>query len=182
MTGGAATMTLTYQGRTFPICCTGCRDEFNENPEKYIKKASLMLGSQAGKAKSGQPAPARVSRFEDAFAGDVADSTEPAKPASKPQKTSPAPSVKPDPAEASPIDGTARRQDEARSAVKKDAGRKPPSAQPGPKPRKAGKTSAALGYYRRVVKDFTQPAGRQDRRRADQGPRPRLIESVQGSN
>jgi hypothetical protein len=40
VTGGAATMTLSYQDRTFPICCTGCRDEFNENPEKYIKKAS----------------------------------------------------------------------------------------------------------------------------------------------
>ncbi len=33
-------MTISYQGRTFPICCTGCRDEFNENPEKYIKKAA----------------------------------------------------------------------------------------------------------------------------------------------
>ncbi len=48
MTGGAATMTLTYEGKTFPICCTGCRDEFNESPEKYIKKASLLLSSQAG--------------------------------------------------------------------------------------------------------------------------------------
>ena len=60
VTGGAANMTLTYQGRTFPICCTGCRDEFNENPEKYIKKASLMLGLQTGKTKSGHPAPSRV--------------------------------------------------------------------------------------------------------------------------
>ena len=49
MTGGAATMTLSYQGRTFPICCTGCRDEFNENPEKYLKKASLMAHRQPAK-------------------------------------------------------------------------------------------------------------------------------------
>ncbi len=57
VTGGAATMTLTYQGRTFQICCTGCRDEFNENPEKYIKKASLMAQSEGGKSKSGRPSP-----------------------------------------------------------------------------------------------------------------------------
>ncbi len=50
-----------------------CQDEFNENPEKYIKKAALMAG-QGGKSKTDQPAPSRVSRFEDAFAGDVVDS------------------------------------------------------------------------------------------------------------
>src|SRR5439155_24788884 len=74
VTGGAASMTLTYQGRTFSICCTGCRDEFNDNPEKYIQKASLMAQSQAGKPKADRPAPARVSRFEDAFADDIVDS------------------------------------------------------------------------------------------------------------
>ena len=81
VTGGAATMTLSFQGRTFPICCTGCRDEFNENPEKYIKKASLMAASAASKPKSAQPAPSSVGRFEDAFAGDVVDSPKSTKPA-----------------------------------------------------------------------------------------------------
>src|SRR5262249_44079383 len=70
VTGGKATMSISYQGQTFPLCCTGCREEFKENPEKYIKKASQM-GQSRGKAKA---APAQVSRFEDAFAGDVADS------------------------------------------------------------------------------------------------------------
>ena len=37
VTGGSATMSMSYQGRTFLICCTGCRDEFIENPEKYFK-------------------------------------------------------------------------------------------------------------------------------------------------
>ncbi len=74
VTGGAATMTVSFNGQSFPLCCTGCRDEFNENPEKYIKKASLMSQS-AGSKKAGQPAPTRVSRFEDAFSGDVMDAS-----------------------------------------------------------------------------------------------------------
>ncbi len=44
LTGGAATMTVSYQGKSFPICCTGCRDEFNANPEKYVKKAGPPRG------------------------------------------------------------------------------------------------------------------------------------------
>lgn len=40
VTGGAASLSVSYQGRSYPLCCTGCRDEFNENPEKYVKKAS----------------------------------------------------------------------------------------------------------------------------------------------
>ena len=47
---------LTYQGRTFPICCTGCRDEFNDNPEKYLKKAALMAQSPASEIQAGRPA------------------------------------------------------------------------------------------------------------------------------
>ena len=73
VTGGAATMSLTYQGRTFLICCTGCRDEFNENPEKYIKKASLMAQAEGSRSKAAGLSPARVSRSEDAFAADVDD-------------------------------------------------------------------------------------------------------------
>ena len=40
ITGGAAAMTVSYQGKTYPLCCSGCRDEFNDNPEKYVKKAA----------------------------------------------------------------------------------------------------------------------------------------------
>lgn len=52
MTGGAATITVNYQGKSYPVCCTGCRDEFNENPEKYAKKADEAARSQ--------PAPGRI--------------------------------------------------------------------------------------------------------------------------
>ncbi len=78
VTGGAATMTVSYQGQTFPICCTGCRDEFNENPEKYLKKAALLQSAAASKPKASQPGGSRVSRFDDAFANDVADAPAPA--------------------------------------------------------------------------------------------------------
>ena len=81
VTGSAASMTVSYQGQTYPICCTGCRDEFNDNPEKYLKKLSLKAADTSATGKTGQPKPARVSRFEDAFAGDVPEPE--AKPAAK---------------------------------------------------------------------------------------------------
>lgn len=40
LTGGAAGMTVSYNGRSYPVCCTGCRDEFLADPERYVKKAS----------------------------------------------------------------------------------------------------------------------------------------------
>ena len=36
VTGGTATMTVSYMGKTYYVCCSGCRDEFNENPKKYV--------------------------------------------------------------------------------------------------------------------------------------------------
>src|SRR5262249_47314231 len=38
ITGGLGTMTVSYQGKTYYVCCTGCRDEFNANPAKYVKE------------------------------------------------------------------------------------------------------------------------------------------------
>ena len=46
VTGGAATQSVTYQGRSFPICCSGCRDEFLESPEKYLKKAAAASATK----------------------------------------------------------------------------------------------------------------------------------------
>ena len=39
VSGGAASIPVSYQGKQYFVCCTGCRDEFNANPEKYIKAA-----------------------------------------------------------------------------------------------------------------------------------------------
>lgn len=38
MTGGLGTQAISYKGVTYYVCCSGCRDAFNENPEKYIKE------------------------------------------------------------------------------------------------------------------------------------------------
>jgi hypothetical protein len=38
VSGGLGTSAVTYKGQTYYICCSGCRDAFNENPEKYVKE------------------------------------------------------------------------------------------------------------------------------------------------
>lgn len=37
VTGGAASIAVSYQGKQYFVCCSGCRDAFNENPEKFVK-------------------------------------------------------------------------------------------------------------------------------------------------
>ena len=173
VTGGAATMTLTYQGQTFPICCTGCRDEFNDNPEKYIKKASLMAKS-AGKAKAATAAPAQVSRFEDAFSGDVSDS-----PSMKPGgKSAKAASRKPAARseagdEAEPGEGKSADRDSSPS--KKEAKSRPSAVaratsllRIGQNLERSGKTDAALENYKRIVKDYADtPSARTAKQRIE---------------
>src|SRR5262245_60700538 len=36
VSGGKGTIPVSYKGKTFYVCCTGCRDEFKDKPEKYI--------------------------------------------------------------------------------------------------------------------------------------------------
>ncbi len=36
ITGGTASIAVSYMGKTYYVCCTGCRDEFNEYPKKYV--------------------------------------------------------------------------------------------------------------------------------------------------
>jgi hypothetical protein len=38
VSGGLGTIQVSYKGTTYYVCCTGCRDAFLENPEKYIKE------------------------------------------------------------------------------------------------------------------------------------------------
>jgi hypothetical protein len=38
VSGGLGTIAVVYRGTTYYVCCSGCRDEFKENPEKYIKE------------------------------------------------------------------------------------------------------------------------------------------------
>jgi YHS domain-containing protein len=39
VTGGAASIAVSYQGKQYFVCCSGCRDAFNETPEKFIAAA-----------------------------------------------------------------------------------------------------------------------------------------------
>ncbi|MGF1580855.1 MAG: hypothetical protein ACFCD0_15945 [Gemmataceae bacterium] len=36
VTGGRGTMAVSYDGKTYYVCCSGCRDAFNANPAKII--------------------------------------------------------------------------------------------------------------------------------------------------
>ena len=40
VSGGRGTMSINYKGKVYYVCCSGCRDEFNADPEKYIKLAA----------------------------------------------------------------------------------------------------------------------------------------------
>jgi YHS domain-containing protein len=71
VTGGAATLSVVYQGKSYPLCCTGCRDEFNDNPEKYVAKLAAR-----GSASKDAPAPSRA-RDDGAFDGLIEEKPAP---------------------------------------------------------------------------------------------------------
>lgn len=39
VTGGKGTMPVTYKGKTYYVCCSGCKDLFDEDPEGCIRDA-----------------------------------------------------------------------------------------------------------------------------------------------
>lgn len=47
VTGGLGTMAVSYMGQTYYVCCSGCRDAFNENPAKII--AEYKARKKAGR-------------------------------------------------------------------------------------------------------------------------------------
>ena len=143
VTGGAATISVNYQGVSYPLCCTGCRDEFNENPAKYIKKLALQRESGAQTGAKTKTAP--IAKDDGAFDGLVD---------SKPAARSSSGSMKK--AAAATTGGPAGAADPKRKAASKgsDVSRAASSLRLGQNLEKAGKTAGALDYYRRVVKDF----------------------------
>ncbi len=38
VSGGLGKIAVTYKGQTYYVCCSGCRDAFKDDPEKYIKE------------------------------------------------------------------------------------------------------------------------------------------------
>lgn len=150
ITGGAAAMTVSHRGQSFPICCTGCRDEFLENPEKYITLLGLKAGAARAKTGAAPSGNSGVSRFDDAFSEDVDQ------PASKPA------------AKMSPVDATdakANRETSSANAVDATKARSKHSEpgtlaaraatllRLGQNLEKSGKRAAALKQYRQVLKE-----------------------------
>jgi YHS domain-containing protein len=128
ITGGAATLSVSYNGQNYPVCCTGCRDEFEADPERWLKK----LAARGGAASTSAPAPAPIAE-------------------SKP-KADPTPDDESTSAPKTPAakDKAAELYDRATDLEK------------------AGKTQAALTYYRMVVKDHPRsPQARQAATRID---------------
>jgi YHS domain-containing protein len=46
VTGGAGTMKVSYKGKTYYVCCTGCRDAFNEDPAGIIAEYKAKLAKK----------------------------------------------------------------------------------------------------------------------------------------
>jgi YHS domain len=47
VSGGLGTMSVSYQGKTYYVCCSGCRTEFNENPAKYVAEFEAKKAKKA---------------------------------------------------------------------------------------------------------------------------------------
>ena len=153
-------MSVTFEGKTFPLCCSGCLGEFNDNPEKYVKKAALMLSSTgAGKPRSAATPKARGR--DDAFARDVVSPTESSRPTKTMKKNPAASTAKKAQAESDDAETAAKSKDEP--TPKKDSAKTPP-AKPAARAatllrlgrtlERAGKTEQALSNYRQIVKNF----------------------------
>jgi hypothetical protein len=46
VSGGLGTIAVSHKGTTYYVCCSGCRDEFNANPEKYVKELEAKKGKK----------------------------------------------------------------------------------------------------------------------------------------
>ena len=163
VTGGLATMSVSFGGSTFPLCCSGCLGEFNDNPEKYVKKAALMLANQAGKPKSAA-APAKKRGRDDAFSDDVDESSAaPAATAKMKKNESPGAASKlakvgDDEGESKDAtkskDKAAQKKDAPKTPATKAATRAATIVRLGRALERTGKIDQALNNYRQVVKDF----------------------------
>ena len=129
VTGGAGSMTVSYEGKSYTICCSGCRDEFNESPAKYVAKA-------LAKARDGVPATVTTAATPVA----KAETAEPKKmdvPKESPRKTD-----SEQPSEKQKTEGSANAN-KAASIFSQ-----------GQSLEKAGKKQAAVIYYKRILKEY----------------------------
>jgi hypothetical protein len=46
VSGGLGTIKVSYKGKTYYVCCSGCKTEFDAHPEKYIKEYEQKKAKQ----------------------------------------------------------------------------------------------------------------------------------------
>jgi hypothetical protein len=46
VSGGRGTTAVSFMGKTYFVCCSGCRDEFNASPAKYVKEFEAKKAKQ----------------------------------------------------------------------------------------------------------------------------------------
>jgi hypothetical protein len=46
VSGGLGTIPVSYGGKTYYVCCSGCKEAFLENPEKFIKEFEAKKGKK----------------------------------------------------------------------------------------------------------------------------------------
>lgn len=49
VSGGAGTIRVSHGGKTYYVCCSGCRDAFKDEPEKYVKEHEAKQKAEAEK-------------------------------------------------------------------------------------------------------------------------------------
>ena len=150
MTGGAAGITVSYQGKSYPVCCTGCRDEFNDNPEKYAKLADAAAKASTKAAPGVKDKPAAKGKDDGSFDGlfDEPKAQKGAMPTKAKTKAKAEVETKDDAPAADSKPGMLRDDASTKAAR---------NLQLGQNYEKGGKKVLALDYYRKVVKD--QPDG-----------------------
>src|SRR5262249_42553823 len=130
---------------------------FNDNPQKYIKKADLMLTSDRADPGLNKSSASRVNRFEDAFADDVVESAESPSPAgnapTRARAATGASGRPPERRDSTDVAKTPRakasaKQSAAQAAATKQAARAATLLRLGQNLEKSGKTTAALAYFR----------------------------------
>ncbi len=138
MTGGAAGLTVSYMGKSYPVCCTGCRDEFNDNPAKYAKLADLAAQAKPGKDKAAaKDKPASKGKDDGSFDGLIDE------PAVK-KEAMPAKAKEDKPSADSK---TAKGKDDPATKAAREL-------QLGQNFEKANKAKLALDHYKTVLKDY----------------------------
>jgi len=55
VSGGLGTLKVTYNGQTYYVCCSGCREAFKETPEKYLKEFKERKAKEAKEKGPDQP-------------------------------------------------------------------------------------------------------------------------------